>query len=275
MTIFVIKLLNTFLPIFHIVATIDYGLYFLKDDPFFEKTLRFLLSISISFHIIYTILRSITFKHFPIASVFELLSILALAIVLIYFYIECKIGVKSTGFFVLIMVFLFQTLSSANITYSYEIKSILRSTYVVIHSGTAAFGYSAFSIAALYGIMYLMLFHDIKSKHFGIIYKRLPSLETLDEMNYKASYIGLFFLTLSLIAGGIWLSKAIHQRSIFDPKIIVAIITWIIFGISCAIKKFWGRGGIITSYLSFFGFMVIIFSMIIVNIFLTTFHIFY
>jgi ABC-type uncharacterized transport system permease subunit len=183
--------------------------------------------------------------------------------------------VKSTGFFVLIIVFLFQTLSSANITYSSEINPILRSSYVVIHSGFAAFGYSAFSIAALYGIMYLMLFYDIKSKHFGIIYKRLPSLEILDEMNYKASYIGFFFLTFSLIAGTIWLSKVVYEKSILDPKIIVALFTWIIFGVSCVIKKFFGRGGIITSYLSFFGFMAIIFSMAIVNIFLPTFHIFY
>ncbi len=272
---FVIKLLNTFLPIFYIALTINYGLYFFKDDPFFERTLRPLLFISVSFHIIYTVLRSIIFKHFPIASIFELLSILALAIILIYFYIEYKIGVKSTGFFVLIIVFLFQTLSSANITYSSEINPILRSSYVVIHSGFAAFGYSAFSIAALYGIMYLMLFYDIKSKHFGIIYKRLPSLEILDEMNYKASYIGFFFLTFSLIAGTIWLSKVVYEKSILDPKIIVALFTWIIFGVSCVIKKFFGRGGIITSYLSFFGFMAIIFSMAIVNIFLPTFHIFY
>jgi ABC-type transport system involved in cytochrome c biogenesis permease subunit len=275
MVLLLIKYMNNGLPVFYIAATIIYGLLFLIDKPVLQRSLRPLLAVSIVVHIFLTILVGVSYKHFPITSIYELLSILALAIAINYFYIEYKIGVKSTGVFVLIVVSLCQVLSSVHRTYNFDISPIIKSVYVGVHSIAATFGYSAFIIAILYGLMYIMLFRNIKSKHFGIIYSRFPSLEQLDEMNYRASSIGFFFMTVSLIFGGIWLSKVITDTSFFDPKIVVAIITWAIFGVNFILKRFFGRGGILTSYLSFFGFMGIIFSMVIVNIFLPTFHLFF
>jgi ABC-type transport system involved in cytochrome c biogenesis permease subunit len=275
MVLSIIKYLNTVSPILYIVTTIIYGLLFLTEKPFLKKSLRPLLAVSIIIHIFLTILVGLNYKHFPITSIYELLSILALAIAINYFYIEYRIGVKSTGTFVLIVVSLCQVLSSVHRTYNFDISPIIKSVYVGVHSIAATFGYSAFIIAILYGLMYIMLFRNIKSKHFGIIYSRFPSLEQLDEMNYRASSIGFFFMTVSLIFGGIWLSKVIADTSLFDPKIVVAVITWAIFGVNFILKKFFGRGGLLTSYLSFFGFIGIIFSMVIVNIFLPTFHLFF
>lgn len=274
MIILVLDILKIALPVLYILTTINYGLYFLRAKQAFEKTLTPLLTVSILLHVLFTVLISLNYRHFPITTVYDLLSFLALALALTYFYIEHRIGIKSTGVFVLIVVSICQTLSSLHRTKTSVISPILRSVYVGIHSMAAVFGYSAFIIATLYGLMYLMLFRTLKSRYFGLMYSRLPSLEELDEMNYGAAAIGLTFMTISITFGGIWLSKTIGDTSIFDPKIVGAFLTWGVFGANVVLKRFFRRSGLLTSCISFFGFAGIIFSMVIVNVFLTTFHLF-
>ncbi|MEW6455154.1 MAG: cytochrome c biogenesis protein CcsA [Acidobacteriota bacterium] len=269
-----ISALNTLLPVLYVITTIFYGIYFFKKESFFEKTLKPLILMAISIHASSIILRTIVFKHFPIASLFELLTFLSLAIVIIYFFIEQKIGEKSTGFFILIVVFLFQTTSSAFISIPPKINPLLKNFHLGIHTGSALIGYSSLIIAALYSLMYLMLFYDIKGKKFGIIYNRLPSLEILDGMNSRASLVGFCFLTISIVSGIIWSTKVINTRWITDLKIIFVFFTWMIFGFSVLTKKYSGWAGKRTALLSFSGFLVLLFSLIIVNLFLTKFHVF-
>lgn len=270
-----IKSLNTAVSVMYIVAAIGYGIYFFRAKWVITKALRPFLAVTIGLHVLVIVLVGMRYQHFPITSVYELLSMLALAIVINYFYIESRIGVRSTGVFILVVVAFCQTVSAVLRTYTYDIVPIINSAYVIVHTIAIAFGYSAFIIAMLYGFMYVLLFQTIKTKHFGIFFERLPSLEQLDEMNYRASTIGFFAMTISLSIALIWLSKMIKGVSMFDPKIVVALLTWAIFGANFVLKKFFGRGGIVTSYLSFFGFTGIIFSMVIVNVFLSTFHLFF
>ncbi len=270
-----IKPLNTAVSVMYIAAAIGYGIYFFRAKRLIAGVLRPFLAVTIGLHIVVIVLIGVHYRHFPIASVYELLSMLALAIIINYFYIENKIGVRSTGVFILIVAALCQTLSVALRTYTSDVVPIIKSAYVIVHTMGIAFGYSAFIIAMLYGFMYLLLFHTIKAKHFGIFFERLPSLEQLDEMNYRASTIGFFAMTVSLIVASIWLSKMVKGASIFDPKIVAALLTWAVFGANFIMKRFFGRGGLVTSYLSFFGFTGIIFSMVIVNVFLPTFHLFF
>jgi ABC-type transport system involved in cytochrome c biogenesis permease subunit len=274
-TLLIIKTLNTAVSVLYIAAAIGYGIYFFRNKNSIIRVVKPFLAATILLHIAVVVLIGLHFHHFPITSVYELLSMLALTIAIIYFYIGIKISVHSTGVFILLVVALCQTVSAALRSYTYDVVPIIKSIYVIIHTIAIAFGYSAFVIAMLYGFMYLLLFHTIKVKHFGIFFDRLPSLEQLDEMNYRASSIGFFAMTVSLIVAGIWLSKMIKGTSIFDPKIIVALVTWALFGANFILKKFFGSGGILTSYLSFFGFTGIIFSMVIVNVFLPTFHMFF
>jgi len=270
-----IKSLNTAVSVMYIAVAIGYGIYFFRAKRVIIKSLRPFLAVTIGLHVFVIVLVGIRYRHFPITSLYDLLSMLALAIAVNYFYIESRIGVRSTGVFILIVVAFCQTVSAAFRVYTYDIVPIIKSVYVIIHTIAIAFGYSAFIIAMLYGFMYVLLFHTIKGKHFGIFFERLPSLEQLDEMNYRASTIGFFAMTVSLAVAIIWLLKMIKGASMFDPKIVVALLTWAIFGANFILKKFFGRGGIVTSYLSFFGFSGIIFSMVIVNIFLRTFHLFF
>ena len=264
--------LSILLPIFYVIVLIDYALLFFRDDPFAKKTIDILLKISISLHVILIVFRTSVYQHIPIASIFEVFSALALAIILVYLYIEEITRVRTTGLFIMVFVFVFQLISSVFQTMTVEISPLLTSKFFGIHVAFAILGYSAITISAIYGFMYLMLYHDIKSSKFGIIYSRLPSLEVLGNMNYSSALIAFIFMTFAIILGSVWSSMSINTYWNWDPKLISVLITWLIFGAGVCAKKFLGFSGKKIAYISIFGFFVMLFSMIVVNLFITTFH---
>ena len=89
------------------------------------------------------------------------------------------------------------------------------------------------------GITYVLLFKEIKAKHLGFFYARLPSLQVLDRMNQRAIVIGWLFLTVGIIVGGIWAAQArggysagdprVQAMVWQDPKIFVALLCWLVY----------------------------------------------
>ena len=81
-------------------------------------------------------------------------------------------------------------------------------------------------------------------------------------------------MTISILVGGYWMGRALEGVSILDPKIIVALLIWLFFAANVVLKKIFHRGGLLTSYLSLAGFMILMFSMLVVDAYFSTFHIF-
>ena len=69
------------------------------------------------------------------------------------------------------------------------------------------FAYASFALACVLGVTYVLLFKEIKAKHLGFFYARLPSLQVLDVMNGRVVTIGWMFLTLGIAVGGIWATQ--------------------------------------------------------------------
>ena len=69
------------------------------------------------------------------------------------------------------------------------------------------FAYASFALACVIGVTYVLLFNEIKAKHLGFFYTRLPSLQVLDAMNGRVVTIGWLFLTLGIAVGGLWATQ--------------------------------------------------------------------
>ena len=92
---------------------------------------------------------------------------------------------------------------------------MLRSPLFTVHVMSMLFAYASFALGCVLGITYVLLFKEIKAKHLGFFYARLPSLQTLDVMNSRAITVGWIFLTLGIVIGGIW---ARRSSSSPDPR---------------------------------------------------------
>ena len=73
---------------------------------------------------------------------------------------------------------------------------VLQSPLFTIHVMAMLFAYASFALACVLGLTYVLMFNEIKAKHLGFFYARLPPLGVLDVMNGRAVAVGWVFLTI-------------------------------------------------------------------------------
>jgi ABC-type transport system involved in cytochrome c biogenesis permease subunit len=260
------------LPTFYALTWAVYALLFFRSDPFAERLAPRLLDLSAFLHAVDLTVRAIHYRHFPIATVFEAFSLLALSIAVVYIIIEWRTGVRTTGMFILGFVFIFQLVSSAFITLPTSFSELLWDPTFVMHVSTAVLGYSGMAISAIYGLLYLMLFYDIKKKRFGLIYKQLPSLEVMSGFTYRAAILGFAFLTVAMALGLMLLVKVHGTYWTWDPKVAATFVAWLIYSVGVGAGRLLGWSARRVALASLAGFLVILFSLVVINLFLTSFH---
>src|SRR6185436_16833578 len=121
---------------------------------------------------------------------------------------------------------------------------MLRSPLFTLHIISLLFAYASFALACVLGITYVLLFKEIKAKHLGFFYARLPSLQALDVMNARAVTVGWIFLTIGLAVGVVWASQVqtspdprAQAMSVADPKILVALLSWGVYSFALFARK--------------------------------------
>lgn len=270
-----IDILVVLMPLMYAALVVLYGITFFGASPAADKLKTPLLWGSIAAHLLYIGLRTAAFDHPPITTVFEIMTLLALCIALAYAYIETKTRATNTGFFILSLALIFQVVSSLYIRDLYDVPEILHSRLLGFHVASALLGYTAISLSAVYGLLYLMLYHDIKASRFGVIYMRLPNLEMLEKMSRKAEVFGFLMLTVAIVIGLLWLPQAFETFSYLDPKLVGTMIIWLIYGVALTAKRMLGWQGRKTMILSLIGFAFVFLSMTVINMYMSGFHSFY
>ena len=114
---------------------------------------------------------------------------------------------RAMGVFIVPLLVALQTIPAfkANVD---ERAAVLHGPLFGLHVSSLLFAYASFALAGVIGITYVLLFKEIKAKHLGFFYARLPSLQVLDRMNQRAIVIGWLFLTIGLIVGGVYAVQA-------------------------------------------------------------------
>lgn len=270
-----VDILNIVLPLLYGGLLFLYGRSFFKTVSRADNIKTLMLVATVALHLVYLLLRTVLFNHPPITTPFEIMTVIAFCIALAYLYIEVVSKVHGTGLFVLIPAFFFQILSSIFIRDLGHVPEILRSNLLGFHVTSALLGYTAIAVGAMYGLLYLMLYHDIKSNHFSVIYKRLPNLEILESMSFRSTLFGFIFLSIAIAVGLIWLPIAFGEIFYSDPKLIGSMFIWALYAVGLLSKKIAGWQGRKTAVLYVSGFIVALFSITFVNFFFSSFHHFY
>ena len=268
-----IRVILILLPVLYGLALIAYVVTFGINQPTMRRLARPLLLVALVANAVYFFGFTFYFQHLPFVNVFQVLGAIGFAIAVIYVWVESRAKSPHTGPFILALVLVFQILNTAFPRLDREVPEILRSTLFNLHVSAAILGYSAFAVAAVYGLLYLLQYRVIRNKSFGLVFQRLPSLDILDHMNLVASSTGFLFLSIAIVAG-IWWSHEVFGGVQVDPKVLVAVLTWIIYGLALFGRRFVSWRGPRMAYSSLFGFLVILFSLFAVNFFMTKFHVF-
>ena len=141
--------------------------------------------------------------HAPLVGTSAAISAFVWLLGLSYLYVELTSDERSMGAFVAVLLVALDVIAALDPSVTPR-PPLLRSPLFTIHVMSLLLAYASFALACVLGVTYVLLFKEIKAKHLGFFYTRLPSLQVLDVMNSRAITVGWIFLTLGVIVGGIW-----------------------------------------------------------------------
>jgi cytochrome c-type biogenesis protein CcsB len=202
----------------------------------------------------------------PVTNVAEALSLFSWLLVAGYFVVLLRYRIRTLGVFVspLAVVML---LISFVFTKEQAIPESLKSTWLPIHVSMAFLGDAAFLLAFVTAVAYLIQEYQVKHKKLGLLNRRLPSLATLDKLNYRCVIFGFPLLTLAIITGSIWAKSEWGNYWSWEPRETWALVTWLIFGLLLHARLYSGWRGKRTAILTVIGSAVMLGSFLGIKIF--------
>ena len=270
-----LAVLNGFLPLGYLMALVAYlGVF--TEKPALQRVATPLTWGVVLIHLAYLMLETLAFRHVPVANTWESLSFIAFAIALIYLVLEWRQGERSTGVFVVAFALFLQTLSSAFVTHTQDVPEILRSPMFGVHVTAALLGYVGLAVSAIYGVMYLLQYRQLKKKNVGLLFQRLPNLEALSRLNISALGLGWLGLTVAILAGSAWALTlqvaGVLEGFLADPKFLLTVGLWVLYGL-CLLGRYglrWANRTLAT--VSIIGFALLLASSMLVTLYLPSFH---
>ena len=106
---------------------------------------------------------------------------------------------------------------------------LTHSVALAVHVGAATLGSAALALAFGLAVLYLVSEQQLKSKHPGRLFARLPSLELIDRVGYQLAVWGFVFLSLAIATGSLASREASGAAMPLAPKEGFAILAWALF----------------------------------------------
>jgi cytochrome c-type biogenesis protein CcsB len=256
----------------YFLATVTYLAYLVKPRDLLGRVSRWLISIGFLVHCAFTVDRFLEAGHTPITNLHEALSFFSLALVGAFIAFERRYKVFILGSFVTPLAFILMIVSSLFPTAITPLNPSLMSRWLAVHTVLAFLGYAAFALAFGAGIMYLIQEHFLKSRKLGAMYQKLPSLEILDEINYRCLTFGFPLLTFAIISGAIWAETAWGTYWSWDPKETWSLITWFVYAALLHGRLTTGWRGKRAAILAIIGFCILLFTFLGVNLLMPGLH---
>ena len=259
-------------------AAAAYAVHFASRDARTGRVATGLLSGGVLAHTFLIGMHTMQAGHAPLVGTTAAVSAFVWLLGISYLYVELTSEERSMGVFVTIMLAALGIIPALDSTVNTR-PEILQSPLFTIHIVSVLFAYASFALAGVLGLTYVLLFKEIKAKHLGFFYARLPSLQMLDLMNGRAVTVGWIFLTLGIAVGGFWATQVVgspdpraQAMTVVDPKILVAILSWVVYSFAVYARRAIGWSGRRAALLSAIGFIIVLLNFLPVGYFLTKSH---
>ena len=232
--------------------------------------------------------RWIVAGYFPLSNLYESLLFLTWTLLTIYLYVENKTKSKLMGAILIPVALLIN--GFANLTLPADMQKAsplvpaLQSNWLMMHVSMMMLSYATLIMGSLLCLLFLVIskYQDVDLQLVGDsslpLYNvmldyyeaklfspsdevselgKLKLLQSLDNWSYRIIGLGFPFLTIGIIAGGVWANEAWGSYWSWDPKETWALITWIVFATYLHSRITKGWEGKKTAVLGSIGFFVI------------------
>ena len=269
----------------HLIPLLLYGCaagayvaHFARRDRATGRLATAVLGTAILAHTFLIGMQTVEAGHAPLVGTTAAVSAFVWLLGISYLYVELTTDERAMGVLVTALLAVLFLIPAFDPSVS-ERPAVLRSPLFTLHVVTMLFAYASFALAFVLGVTYVLLFKEIKAKHLGFFYARLPSLQVLDVMNGRVVTIGWLFLTIGIAVGGIWATQVqsspdprVQAMSVADPKILVALVCWGVYSFALVARRAIGWNGRRAAWLSALAFVIVLLNFVPVGYFLTKSH---
>ena len=267
--------------VLYAAALVAYAWHFAQRNPVIGRSATTLLVAAALSHTFVIGMQTMEVGHVPVAGATSAISTFVWLLALSYLYVEMTTDERAMGVFIMPLLFALQAIPAFRPGVE-DRAAVLQGPLFGVHVSSLLFAYASFALACVIGITYVLLFKEIKAKHLGFFYARLPSLQVLDRMNQRAIVIGWVFLTIGMIVGAVWAAQAragygagdprVQAMSLEDPKIFVALLCWFVYSFELFAARRIGWAGRRVAYLSALAFLIVLFNFVPISYFFSKSH---
>ena len=257
---------------FELLAAGGFIVFIIKQQQWVFRISYWILVAGLICHTFFLGYRYYLLGTVPVLDLKSALSVFAWSIIGVYLIIQARFKLRVLGSFVAPFAAFLMIVSSVMPWKTGPVNPLYKSLWLTVHVGTIFIGDGLLAIAFLAAIMYLIQERQIKQKRLGSIYTRLPSLATLDRINYHAIVYGFPFLTAGMITGSIYAQYALGTYWRWDPKEVWSLISWLFYAALLHQRLAAGWQGRRAAVLSIICFLILVFTFVGVSLLMGGYH---
>jgi cytochrome c-type biogenesis protein CcsB len=265
-------LFSVITTLLYAVGTVGYLIYVIRTEKAIHRIAYGFLLTGFLSHTIGLVMLVSQIRQMPVTTLPQTFSLFAWAIVGSYLAFQLKFNIRILGTFVSPLAVVFMLLSSAIPSQVIPNSKLFKSFWLTSHVATMFIGMAIFALAFCAGIMYLLQERQIKTKSFGLLYRRLPSLEVLDSLNYVCLTFGFPLITIGLISGFVYAGAVWSSFWHWDPKEVLSVVTWLIYAVLLHERLAVGWRGRRAAIMAIIGFSVILVTFVGTSVILKVHH---
>ncbi|MBW1713155.1 MAG: cytochrome c biogenesis protein CcsA [Deltaproteobacteria bacterium] len=265
-------LLFVLTALFYLAGTAGYLAYIFRQRESSARLAAWLMLLGLGLHTATLVCDWVLLGHVPAVSLRQSLSLFAWSVVAGYLLVQLKYNLRVLGSFVAPLALMLMILAFSGPAGPPRAISAFRSVWLTVHVAFAFLGNGFFAVACMAGVMYLLQERQIKSKRFGWVYSRLPSLDILDGLNRTCLMIGFPLLTAGLLTGAIYgqFLSGVYWR--WAPKEVWSLITWAVYALLLHQRLTVGWQGRKAAWLAVLGFGAVVFTFLGASFIFSDYH---
>lgn len=203
----------------------------------------------------------------PVTSTYETLTFMSWLIPLVYSLMERRYKIEGVGAIMAGIAFTMLAIAAAPSIAPRDISPVvpsLQSHWLVIHVLFMIIGISLFTVG--FGASVILLIRRAMGADSALLKK-------IEEFSYKANALGFPFYGIGgIVFGGIWAKEAWGNYWEWDPKETAMLIAWLSYAIYLHVRLHWGWRDIKVAFASIAAYIVVLFTWIGINYFVSSLH---
>jgi len=253
-------------------ASVLWVLFFLAQEERYCRLGAGLLAVGLGGHTLELLLRTWALGMLPAATLGGTLSIFAWTLVAAFLVLHWRYPIKVLGALVAPLAVLLVLGSLLEPGVPGQASGLPQSILLTLHIVLSFLGIAALSLAGLGGIFYLVQERQIKGKKFGFCYRRLPSLDQLDALNYWCLTVGFPFLTGGILLGSLYAQVTLGRFLSWDAKDLLTLMGWLIYAVLLHERLAVGWRGRKAALLALGAFIFLVVTFLGANLWLSGYH---